>query len=75
MRSVGRKFKNIQKKNPYWSSYVCFAETIKNQLFGDQTICRWFNKLIDKHDYLKSEKEMIMLHLLSPSKSTEDNQK
>ena len=75
MRSIERRFKNIQKKNPYWGSYICFIEVIKNQNFNKKTICNWFNKLVDKDDYYKEDKKMLIAHLLSASKSTEDYQK
>ena len=75
MKSIERRFNNIKKDNPYWSTYICFAEAIKNQNFSKQTLHRWFNKLVDKNDYSKSDKRAILSHLDALTKYAEDNQK
>ncbi len=63
MKSLERLFNSIAEKNPNWSSYVCFAEAIKGRGFGKQTIPRWFQKLVDKKDYERSDKKEILAHL------------
>lgn len=63
MRSIERRFNNIAKRNPCWSSYICFAEAVEGQSFSKQTISRWFQKLVDKKDYSKSDKKGILVHL------------
>lgn len=68
MKSLERKFNNIIKKNPYWSSYVCFSAAIKNQNFSEQTIRRWFNKLVDKDDYEKKDKGTILRSMVGQEK-------
>jgi len=75
MKSIERRFNNIKKDNPYWSSYICFAEVVKNQNFSKQILHRWFNKLVDKNDYFRSDKKTILSHLNILTKYTEDNQK
>ena len=57
MKSIERRFKNIEEKNPFWSSYICFAEAIQGQRFSKQTVHRWFQKLVDKDDYAKKKKK------------------
>ena len=63
MKSLERRFNNIKEKNPNWSSYLCFSSAIKGQSFNKQTIHRWFQKLVDKDDYARSEKRVILAHL------------
>lgn len=75
MKSLERRFKNIAEKNPVWSSYICFAEAIKNQHFSKQTISRWFQKLVNKDDYARKEKRAILSHLDNLSNTLEDNKK
>ncbi len=75
MRSIERRFKNIEAKNPYWSSYVCFFMAIEKQNFSQQMIARWFNKLVDKDDYSSKEKKAVLAHLYDCSNPSEDNQK
>jgi uncharacterized protein with ATP-grasp and redox domains len=75
MKSVERRFNNIAKNNPEWSSYTCFAEAITGQGFSRQKIHRWFNKLVEEDDYTKKEKKEILAYLESISKKVEENQK
>jgi hypothetical protein len=63
MKSIQRKFNDVVKRNPYWSSYACFCETIRYKNYGKQTVARWFNKLVDIDDYDKKEKRDI-IHFL-----------
>jgi len=60
MRSLERRFSKIAEKNYNWSPYLCFAEAIKGQDFNKQTIHSWFQKLVDKDDYAKSEKNGVL---------------
>jgi hypothetical protein len=73
MRSIKRRFNNIAKRNPNYSSYLCFAEAIKGQRFSKQMIQRWFNKLVDKNDYARSEKRGtvdFLVNLSNPVRTT-----
>ena len=63
MKSLEIRFNKIAEKNPYWSSYICFAEAVSGQGFGRQVIHRWFTKLVDKSDYAGSDKKEILAHL------------
>jgi hypothetical protein len=63
MKSIERRFNNIVKKNPYWSSYVCFTEAVKGQHFGNAIVLKWFDKLVDKDDYSRSDKNDILNHI------------
>ncbi len=72
MKSIERKFNNVKKDNPHWSSYICFAETVKNQNVNEQTLNRWFNKLVEKDDYSRSDKETILSELNELTKPAEE---
>lgn len=63
MRSIQRRFEKIVKRNPFWSSYISFAEAIKHQQFSRDTIYHWFNRLVDKNDYSRKEKRNLLKHL------------
>lgn len=74
MKSLERRFISIAEKKPNQSSYMCFAEAIKEQGFSKQTIHRWFQKLVDKSDYAKGEKKGLLenlANLSSPVRTTE----
>lgn len=78
MKSLERRFNNIAERNPKWSSYICFAEAIKEQSFNKQTIHRWFQKLVEKDDYARNEKKAILAHLdnlSTPLRTTETRDK
>ncbi|MDD5552070.1 MAG: hypothetical protein PHI88_02870 [Candidatus Pacebacteria bacterium] len=68
MRSLERRFNNIADKNPFWSSYICFSKAIDGQKFSKQIISRYFNKLVSKEDYNRSDKREILRQLFELSK-------
>ncbi len=70
MKSVRRRFKIIKEKNSYWSTYVCFAGAISDQEFSERSIRKHFNNLVDKEDYLPSEKQDVVIHLIALTKSS-----
>ena len=67
MKSIQRRFDDISSKNPHWSSYICFAEVIKQQKFNKESIRIWFNKLVDKDDYDKKDKKALLDQLYALS--------
>ncbi|HAZ28560.1 MAG TPA: hypothetical protein DCY48_02160 [Candidatus Magasanikbacteria bacterium] len=72
MKSLERRYKNIAQKYTGWGSYICFAKAVTGQHFSRRAIQHWFNKLVDKNDYCKSDKAQLLKHLESLTKSTED---
>jgi len=74
MKSLERRFKNIEKRMPAYSSFICFSEAVRNQKFSKETINRWFNKLVDKDDYAKEDKRALLVGLYlssNPLRTTE----
>ena len=66
MPSFTYQFQEIQKENPYWSSWVCFCETLKKRNLRDEKkIRKYFNKLVEKDDYDKGEKAELIRYLVS----------
>jgi hypothetical protein len=65
MRSIERRFNNLEKRNPKYSSYLCFAETVNGHKFSKQMVHRWFQKLVEKDDYDGKDKKAILRHLES----------
>lgn len=63
MRSIKRRFERVAKANPNMSSYICFANAIKGMNFSKDRLSRFFNELVDKGDYAKTEKRPLMQHL------------
>jgi hypothetical protein len=75
MRSIERRFKNVSKKHPDWSSDNCLLHTVENQNFSEQYIARWFNKLVPEEDYSSSEKKDILANLYRANKPPDDDKK
>lgn len=67
MKSLKYRFLDIQERNIFWSTTLCFAEAIKEQSFARQVIHRWFNKLVSKDDYIPSEKKEVLSFLVNLS--------
>ena len=63
MKSIKSRFSNEAKRNPFWSSYICFAEAIIGQNFSRRTIWRCFSQLVEKDDYDEEEKKAILWFL------------
>lgn len=60
MKSLERRFNKLAKTRPYLGSTMIFYQSIKGQDFSRQTLHRWFNKLVDKQDYQRSDKKAIL---------------
>jgi hypothetical protein len=72
MRSIERRFKQINEKKPHWSPWSCFVKAIKGQKFNKKIINRWFNQLVDKDDYAKDEKKELLEYLSRVSNTLEE---
>lgn len=64
MKSIEKRFNRIAERNPLWSTYMCFASAIDNQGFKRKAIYEWFNNLVDKDDYCKTEKYEVLAFLV-----------
>lgn len=71
MKAIKRRFNMVQSKQPYWSSWTCFAMTVFGQNFNKQTIHRWFHKLVDKDDYDWRDKGPLLRYLCYLTKDVE----
>ena len=67
MRSVERRFLDLQHKRPLHSSLVNLEAAIRGQGFSAGMIGRWFNKLVEKGDYESRDKRAILKHLVALS--------
>lgn len=75
MKSLERRFNHITEKKPFWSSFICFAEAVKEQRFSPSILHRWFQKLVAKDDYAQSDKRVLLRHLdflSNPLRATEN---
>ena len=63
MKTIIEKFNYISERNPVWSSYICFCETISGRNLMPKLIKQYFNKLVDKDDYARNEKNDIIEYL------------
>lgn len=74
MRSLSRRFEMYQKAQPELSTLMNFAATIRGQGFSKDMISRWFNYLVDRDDYARNDKRMILQSLQTLTEA-EDNGK
>lgn len=56
-------FKELEVKYCNLSSYMIFSKLVKGRNLSSQQIARWFIKLVDRSDYLKSEKKALTYQL------------
>ncbi len=69
MRSIQRRFKLEQEKNPLSSDFICFSAAVYKQGFSKDRIDRWFKELVNKNEYDKSERKEILSWLEKHSNS------
>jgi len=75
MRSLERRFDDIQKRWPSYSSFICFSSAIKDQHFSKIIISKWFYKLVEKDDYAKEDRKALLAGLFLTSNPPEDSRK
>ncbi len=68
MKSVQKRFQQIEQKNPYWSSLICFTEAIRGQRFKKDTLHRSFNKLVNRDDYQECHRRDILKNIFEANK-------
>lgn len=58
------EFNETQRLNPFWSSWICFAEIVwKRNGLSKRTINKAFDKLVKKDDYAKSDRKALLNQL------------
>jgi hypothetical protein len=71
MYQVQQRFEKIAGAKPQLSSYMAFAEAVRETGVSEDVIRRWFRKLVDSDDYAKNEAQGVIRHLVKlaePSK-------
>ncbi len=68
-RYVGKfpkyEFSEMQRLNPYWSSLVCFHETIKNRKnLHPRLVKKLFGVLVEQDDYASENKTEVLQYAL-----------
>ena len=61
------KFKEIQEKNPNLSSAMCFSKLVKGRKMSKGDIRKYFNKFVDKADWVGTPKEELISFFLGLS--------
>ncbi len=72
MRSIERRFKEMTQKHPEHSSFVQFGHAIKGQKITREMISKWFSKLVDKSDYDKKDRRVLLDHFETLTNSEND---
>jgi hypothetical protein len=75
MKSISRRFSNLEEKRPDLSSITNFAGAVKYQGFSADTIHRWFGKLVETDDYDRRDKRALLrglVELSNPVRTTEN---
>lgn len=75
MKSIQRRFKIYQNKNPYLGDYINLMKTVYGQKYSKDTISRWFTKLVNPDEYNESDKRYLINVLCETSNMSQDNRK
>jgi hypothetical protein len=71
MKSVERRFRDMERKHPGRGSIINFNAAVRGMKLSRARLARWFLKLVDPNDYDKSERRQILdyAHTLSWSEA------
>lgn len=67
MRSIERRFKNIQNKNLNLGACEILSKAIRGNKFTQSSITREFTKLVPKDEYAKNERRTLIKWLTEVS--------
>jgi DNA gyrase inhibitor GyrI len=73
MRSIERRFKNVQASNPELGDMICLYRAVKCQNFVSRTIRNFFRKLVSFDDYDPRDTPRLLKYLRRATKCTEDD--
>jgi hypothetical protein len=72
MKSINANFNRVQLLSPNYSSYLCFANAVKDKRFSLASLQKNFNNLVDKNDYEKQDKSKLISNLYKLSNTPEE---
>lgn len=64
MEMFEQRFNELSKKKPDWSSYIVFSTVVHQYNYSLSFIREAFDEFVKKGDYLRSEKEALILGLV-----------
>lgn len=56
-------FKQLEKENPNLGSYILLTKLVSNSKYSEVIIEKLFNKLVNKDEYQRSDKPLLLKHL------------
>ena len=74
MKSLNRRFAEVQEKRPGCSSIVNMSAAVKDGRFTPRVVSYWFNRLVEKDDFTETDRRDILKHLNALS-GAEDGRK
>ncbi len=63
---------HVSKKQPNFSTYICFTNAVKYQNFSRRSLSCWFDILVDKEDYEQKDRNVLIGQLNNLSVLLED---
>lgn len=75
MKSLQRRFKIYQTKNPYLGDYVVLMKTVFFQKYSKETISRWFPKIMNTGEYDNCDKKRLIASLYEASNMSQEPRK
>ena len=63
MKSIEKRFQDLQRRRPGCSSIINFAGAIKSGKFASRVVSHWFNRLVEKDDFSEVDRRTILENL------------
>lgn len=74
MKSIERRYRISQSKNPNFGDYINLAKTVKGQNYSKGTISKWFPELVNSEEYDKADKIRLINNLWTISNIAEEHE-
>lgn len=69
MRSIKASFKKEKSKATFHSSFICLGRAVAGRKFNTDRISRNLTNLVEKDDYIVSDRPALLRHLITLTNS------
>lgn len=74
MRSIKANYEKVQAKNPNLGTHPCLSKVVRSKKFSRKSLVKAFNELMQKDEYLESEKRELIDYLEEQTNLAEEGE-
>ncbi len=65
MKSIERRFERCKADHPGLGSFITLGRAVQGQNFTPRVLAYWFNRLVEKGDFIEADRRDLLQHLLA----------